>query len=166
MVSYCLVMISRYTADSDSAHVKFPPPLMLLLALIGGGTLQHFYPLVIFAQSWRWILATPLLFAGVVIVLYSAKLFQRAETKIQPWKTTSRIVQTGVYKYSRNPIYLAFLLFGLGVAFAFDSWWMVLSLFPVFFFLTNYVIKKEERYLEEKFGTEYVNYKSRVSRWI
>lgn len=158
--------MSHLKADADSAHVKFPPPLMLLAMLLVGGILNRFFPAPFVNETFRWPLGILFLIVGLGIILYSAKLFQKAQTKIEPWKTTSNIIQTGVYKYSRNPIYLSFVVIGLGVAFVANSLWIAISMIPLMWILNIFVIQKEEKYLATKFGSEYLDYKSRVRRWL
>jgi protein-S-isoprenylcysteine O-methyltransferase Ste14 len=153
-------------ADEDSAHVKIPPPLLLLSILIIGGFIQWMYPVSIVSESLRWPIGIILIVAGIGTILYSAWLFRKAQTRIEPWKTTSHIIKTNIYSLSRNPIYFAFLIIGLGVAFMANSLWIVLSLIPLIFLLNTLVIQKEERYLEKKFGQEYLEYKAQVRRWI
>jgi protein-S-isoprenylcysteine O-methyltransferase Ste14 len=150
----------------DNAGVRVPPPLIYLSALAAGLILNYFFPtasLPIFVSRISGIS----LIALAVFILVSAFLkFKRAETNLEPWKPTTAIVSDGVYGFSRNPIYLAFTLFYLGAAFLFNSLWLLALLAPVLFVMRYGVIAREERYLENKFGAEYSNYKRRVRRWI
>ena len=150
----------------DNAGVRVPPPLIYLSAMIAGLILNRFFPtafLPVFVSRAVGILSIAL----AVFILASAFLkFKRARTNLEPWKPTTAIVSDGVYGFSRNPIYLAFTLFYLGAAFLFNSLWLLALLVPVLFVMRYAVIAREERYLENKFGAGYSDYKRRVRRWI
>lgn len=153
-------------ADTDSAHVKFPPPLMALLAVLFGTFLHWFWPIPMTSENLRWPLGFIFILIGIGIIIFCSKLFKKAQTNIEPWKTTSHIVTTGIYGISRNPIYTSFILIGLGIAFAFNSVWIAAMQIAVVIIIEKFVIKKEEAYLESKFGDEYRNYKMKVRRWL
>ncbi|NQV80212.1 MAG: isoprenylcysteine carboxylmethyltransferase family protein, partial [Alphaproteobacteria bacterium] len=92
--------------------------------------------------------------------------FRRAGTAVQPYKPSTTVVTDGVYRFSRNPIYLGLTAFYLGLAFAVNSGWAILLL-PLVLVVMHYgVIAREERYLEGKFGAAYRDYKNRVRRWL
>jgi protein-S-isoprenylcysteine O-methyltransferase Ste14 len=150
----------------DNAGVKFPPPLIYLSALIAGLTLTYFFPLAFLPVFVSRIVGIALVAFAVFILLAAFLKFKRVKTNLEPWKPTTAIVSDGVYALSRNPIYLAFTLFYLGAAFLFGSVWMVALLAPVLLVMRYAVIAREEKYLEEKFGAPYDEYKRRVRRWI
>ena len=83
-----------------------------------------------------------------------------------PNKPATAIVTTGIYQYTRNPMYLSFMLGVAALAFLGQLPYMLLALLPLYYFLDQRVIVPEETYLTEKFGTEYTAYTSRVRRWI
>jgi protein-S-isoprenylcysteine O-methyltransferase Ste14 len=150
----------------DNAGVRVPPPLIYLSAMIAGLILNYFFPIAFLPVFLSRIVG---IFFGAlaVLIFVSAFLkFKQAETNVEPWKPTTAIISNGVYGYSRNPIYLAFTLFYTGAAFLFNSLWLFALLVPVLFVMRYAVIAREERYLENKFGTEYSDYKRRVRRWI
>jgi protein-S-isoprenylcysteine O-methyltransferase Ste14 len=97
---------------------------------------------------------------------YSIKLFRRAGTPVPGNKPTTAIVRTGPYRFSRNPIYLAFLAFQLGLAILVNSLWLVATLTPTVAIIAVVVVPSEERYLTGRFGTEYLKYKASVRRWL
>lgn len=100
------------------------------------------------------------------VVAISVWQFSRAGTNIPTRKPANKIVQSGFYKFSRNPIYFSFTVFLAGAAIAFDNLWMLLLIVPFVPLMNWGVISREERYLEQKFGEEYLMYKSQVRRWI
>ena len=79
---------------------------------------------------------------------------------------TNAVYQSGIYAYSRNPIYLGVLLWMISGALFFDKTWIMIMAFILIFFMNKVVIEKEEAYLEEKFGEDYLAYKQKVRRWI
>jgi protein-S-isoprenylcysteine O-methyltransferase Ste14 len=81
-------------------------------------------------------------------------------------KPTTTIVRTGPYRFSRNPIYVAFSLFHLGLALWVDSAWLLATLLGAVALVHGVVIPREERYLERRFGAEYLAYKASVRRWV
>ena len=83
-----------------------------------------------------------------------------------PWTPSARLVQDGPYRFSRNPIYLAFFSLYLGVAFVFDSGYILIMLVVVFVLFDRMQVPREERYLQEKFGDEFRQYKEKVRRWV
>ena len=94
------------------------------------------------------------------------RLFIRAKTEVPPHRPTSAIVTDGPYRFSRNPIYVALTLLSAGIALWVNSFWMLGLLIPTLVVMTIAVIGPEEQYLERKFGAEYLDFKSRVRRWI
>jgi protein-S-isoprenylcysteine O-methyltransferase Ste14 len=76
------------------------------------------------------------------------------------------IVRTGPYRFSRNPIYLAFSLLQLGIAIWVNSVWLLATLVGAVALIHSIVIQREEHYLERKFGAGYLDYKASVRRWL
>ena len=148
--------------------VVAPPPSIYLGALLVGLLLNYFFPLSLF-----FVPRVVGLIAGIVLIAIAGFVivaafrgFAAAKTNVEPWKPTTAIVTTGVYAFSRNPIYLAMTLLYAGAALLINSLWILLLLAPVLMLINFGVIAREERYLTEKFGDEYTNYKKRVRRWI
>lgn len=119
------------------------------------------------------VMHTPLIWAGVVplavgvlLIAVSAGMFRRRQTTLNPFGESSALVQDGLYRHSRNPMYLGMLLILTGVALWLGN---VLSFaMPVVFVAatSRWNIRTEERLLEARFGAEYRHYKQRVRRWI
>ncbi len=158
------------TDERDSAGVRFPPPLIFVIALIISGFLTQFIAPVN-VDAWlgdRFVrgFGILLIFLGLLLVLWALGTFKRAGTAIIPTHTTTQVVERGPYLLTRNPMYLAMTAIYLGIGAA-ASWGWVFILLPVV--ITSvymYVIRKEERYLEGKFGQQYLDYKRRVRRWL
>ena len=158
--------VNQSAEDRKGAAVKFPPPAIFVLALIVAAGLNYLWPLALGIPESIRPLGIGLILGGVVIAIVINSNFNRAGTAIEPWKPTTSLVTTGLYRWSRNPIYAGFCLFNIGVGFSFNSAWLLLSFIPAAFLVFHIAIAKEERYLEAKFGQEYLDYKNRVRRWI
>ena len=101
--------------DEKGAAVKFPPPLIFLMFLLGAFALQHFWPLGIGSASGLKYIGAVAVVLGIGIVILISRSFKRVETNIEPWKPTTKIISTGIYAYSRNPIYVGFCLVPIGM---------------------------------------------------
>lgn len=154
-------------ADDDSAHVTFPPPFVYLGFLLIGLAADRVIgqPLGLPLLT-RGVLAIASIAPGVGLLLAASGLFRRAGTDAKPWKTATALVNSGVYRFTRNPMYLGMALLYAGLAFAFASAGALLLLPVVIGIIETQVIAREERYLETKFGDVYREYKQRVRRWI
>ena len=153
----------------DNPGVIAPPPLIFLSGLILGGIVHWFYPFYTLPPEYlniSRILGILLVVFGLGIILIAKVKMQRAKTNIEPWKPTNAIVTDGIYSYSRNPVYVAMAVIFFGVKLIFNSVWFAPFLVLVLLVMHYGVILREERYLENKFGDEYLNYKKKVRRWI
>ena len=153
----------------DHAGVKFPPPLIYLFGIVAGYLLQRVEPLAIFPPD-RDLLRRVLGWIGVLgflaLALTALGLFKRAGTSFHPRRPTTALVEAGPYRFTRNPMYLGFVCLMIGVAFL-TNWLWVLLLTPVVVMIVDRtVIRREERYLEAKFGDAYRRYLTRVRRWL
>ena len=107
-----------------------------------------------------------MLLAAGTLFAFSLREFSQAGTSVQSVRPTTRIVSTGPYRFSRNPIYLAFTMLHLGVAVWVNSGWLLGTLVVSLAVMSFGVIAREERYLERRFGDAYTNYKAAVRRWL
>lgn len=151
----------------DNPGVIAPPPLIFAGGLLVGLLLHRQFPARFLPRGWTRILSGGLLIAlAVSLVRQAFGEMQRAHTSPNPHEPVTEIVVNGPYRFSRNPIYLAFTLFYTGIAIMVNSLWTMLLLPLVLFITIRGVIEREERYLERKFGDTYVRYKENVRRWI
>jgi len=158
------------SVEPDNAQVRFPPPILLLVCLAAGWGMDWLFEWRILPSSgWRAVRvasSSALITAGAGLVGYCAWQFKQAQTHIEPWRATSSIITSGPYRYSRNPIYLAFAIAGIGIALAFNIGWMLAGLLVFVLIANEFVIKKEEKYLERKFGEAFANYRRTTRRWL
>ena len=108
----------------------------------------------------------PLTLAAAALFIYAVRTFRAAGTPVPGTRPTTTIVRTGPYSFSRNPIYLAFSLFQLGLALWVNSLGVLLALVPAVALMSFVVIPREERYLGARFSSEYASYKASVRRWL
>ena len=156
--------------DADSAGVKVPPPLIVLLVILAGYGLQQIWPFMFPLQAGLTILVLGLglVLVGVALAVIATSFvqFRRAKTDIRPHKPTNAIIRSGLYQYSRNPIYVSFLILQTGIGLLMNNIWVVLLVAATSTFLSKYVIAREEAYLERAFGEDYLNFKRSVRRWL
>jgi protein-S-isoprenylcysteine O-methyltransferase Ste14 len=144
----------------------FRPPLIYLVAIAGGLALDWVWPRPMPAGAPVRLLGVVLVVASVLLFGHSVQRFRAAGTPVPARKPTTAIVRTGPYRFSRNPIYLAFSMLQLGIAIWVGSWWLVATLAVALAIIHYVVVPKEERYLEARFGAEYRDYKADVRRWL
>ena len=152
----------------DASAVKpITKPPFLYLGFLAAGIILHFVmPLRIFGRFWVGLaIGVPLVLAGVLLVVWAVRTL--AASHVDPrFKPVGNIVSGGPYGYTRNPMYVAFTLIYAGIALVVNSFLPFLLLPILLVFLHYGVIRREERYLEERFGDEYRAYRHRVRRWL
>ena len=153
---------------AETAGVIAKPPVIYAGFLALGLVLDRVWPidLPMPASDLRKVLGLSLVAIGAGLALWAFRQFVRAGTNLSTGKPTLAIVTHGVYRFSRNPIYIGLTLFYLGVALAAGSPWALILLIPTLAVMHAGVIFREERYLEHRFGTAYLDYKARVRRWF
>lgn len=142
------------------------PPLVYASAIVFGLLVHVLWPWQLVPRFLGMPAGGLLTLAGVALFTYAVRTFRAAGTPIPGNRPTTTIVHTGPYRFSRNPIYLAFSLFQLGLALWVNSFGLLLTLIVAVALMSSVVIPREERYLEARFPTEYVSYKSSVRRWL
>ncbi len=157
---------AKIVTKRDTAGVIAPPPLIFGAGLALGGLVTWFYPYPIMPWNAAVVLGFfPILF-GLGVILTAWLQMRAAKTSIEPWHPTTAIVDTGVYALSRNPVYIALAEIYFGIMLIFNSFWF-LPFLPLVMIVIHFgVVKREERYLESKFGDVYRDYMGRVKRWI
>jgi len=150
------------TTQPANSGVRIFPPAIHLVSIALGFLLQWAAPLPMFGMR---IPGFVLLAIAVALMIWSVIVMSRAGTTPNPTRPTTALVIRGPYHFTRNPMYLAWELIIVGVGLAANAPWVILMAVPAAFITRRLVIDKEERYLEAKFGAEYLNYKSRVRRW-
>jgi protein-S-isoprenylcysteine O-methyltransferase Ste14 len=142
------------------------PPWVYLVALLVGALLQFAVPAPFLPRALGVALGAPVVVLAIALFSLSVAKFRAAGTPVPARKPTTAIVRSGPYRFSRNPIYLAFSLFQLGIALGVNSLWLLATLVAAVALMEFVVIRTEEKYLERKFGGEYRDYKAAVRRWL
>lgn len=155
-------------ALQDRPGTVVRPPRLYLGALAAAIVLGFIWPapLIVDAPFGRVIAGVVIVGAGVALISAAMKQFSRAGTNVPTYLPATTLVTDGVYRYSRNPIYVALTLMYVGLAVLLNSMWALVLLVPVLVVMRYGVIAREEEYLERKFGTDYTAYKERVARWL
>jgi len=142
------------------------PPLVYLASLVIGALVQLVVPLPFLPRPLTAPLGAFLVVVAIALFSYAVAKFRAAGTPVPARSPTIVIVRTGPYRFSRNPIYLAFFLFQLGIAIWVNSVWLLTTLIGAVALIHYIVIRREEQYLERRFGAQYLDYKASVRRWL
>jgi len=168
------------SASRDTAGVIAPPPLIYIgFLLVGWAIFRFANPAVVGSDVANWLslgfgmetltrrfVSLPLIIGGLLLDGAAAGYFRRLGTAVEPWKPSTVLGTDGLYRFSRNPIYLGFAITYAGLAIAMDSVLVLLLLIPCLLVVDRFVIQREERYLAAKFGADYEAYRARVRRWL
>ena len=149
---------------ANSGRIR--PPLVYL-GSIGLGLVVHlFWRVQVLPASLSAPVGIMVVLVAGVLFISAVRTFRKAGTPVPGNRPTTTIVRTGPYRFSRNPIYLAFTIFQVGLAAWINSLGVLLTLPPALALMVLVVIPREERYLEARFPREYLPYKRDVRRWL
>jgi protein-S-isoprenylcysteine O-methyltransferase Ste14 len=152
----------------SNLELKVPPLIVVAMAAVLMWAIAKAAPNLTLLYPGRVPVATALLVVGITIVVMGVVAFRRSSTTVDPRfpENASHIVSSGIYRYTRNPMYLGMLVVLI-------AWMVLLSnigtvVMPVLFllYITRWQIAPEERALAEKFGAEYEVYRKSVRRWL
>jgi len=150
----------------DHAQVMVPPPFVFLGYLIGALILNWIIP---FPAPWTLVLRVVgglMVIAGFLLAGWAISQMRKAHTPLDPREPVTAFVTTGPYRFTRNPIYLGFFLIYLGFTLLAGTLWGLIASPFLIWTITQAVIRAEEVYLDEKFGEQYKQYRSRVRQCI
>jgi protein-S-isoprenylcysteine O-methyltransferase Ste14 len=171
----CIIQNREYTPKTEAGkdgkdhdNIVAHPPVIFGIVLAVAFLIHKCFPLAItsHAGSLSKVLAGILFVIAGIIMVSGTRLMLRKKTNPRPDRPTTTIVTEGFFRYSRNPLYLSLMLIYSGIAVYANSLWLVFLLPLLFVGLERGVVLREERYLEGKFGEEYLRYKKKVRRWI
>jgi protein-S-isoprenylcysteine O-methyltransferase Ste14 len=152
---------------ADTAHVIIRPPLAWGLAIIAGLALNWLVPLSFLpADVPAGLLGAMVFVLALALATWAIVTITRTGSNVPTNLPTIAIVESGPYRFTRNPIYLGMFLGLIGVAIAFDNLWVLMMLLPFALVIRYGVVAREEAYLERKFGDVYRGYRSGVRRWL
>jgi protein-S-isoprenylcysteine O-methyltransferase Ste14 len=155
------------TSLPDAANLGLVrPPFVYLGSIVLGLVVHYAWPARFVPPSVSTPAGAMLTLLAVGLFAAAVRTFRAAGTPIPGNRPTTAIVRTGPYRFSRNPIYLAFSLFQLGLSVWVNSLGLLITLIPAVSLMALVVIPREERYLEARFPSEYLPYKASVRRWL
>jgi len=147
---------------------RIPPPLVAVLFAVLMGLLARGLPGLDPGSGTRLLLALPLVMAGLLFVLAGGLAFRRAKTTVNPLKpaSASALVTSGIYQYTRNPMYVSFALWLLAWGLYLASPLVLLGVLGFVLYMNRFQIYPEERALGQLFGADFAAYRQRVRRWL
>ncbi len=152
--------------NPDNAGIIAPPPLIFAIPLAAALFENTSKPLAVLPNRFAIIAGGVMILVALTIFVAAVIQLRRARTAVVPYEPTTAIVESWPYSFSRNPIYLSMTLMYVGISLLLNTLWPLLLLPLVLIVIQRGVIEREERYLEAKFGTDYIDYKLRVRRWL
>ena len=152
--------------QKDNAGVIMLPPLLYGIAFVIVLALHWFWPMPIFDHGVALWPGITLIVLAIGIALWGRRALLAAGTNVNPSLPTTAIVTSGPFRFSRNPLYMALTLLYLGLTLAVNTWWGIVLLVPLLITMHRGVVLREERYLEQKFGETYWQYRSKVRRYL
>lgn len=147
---------------------RIPPPLVAVLFGVLMGLFSRWLPGLDPGLGTRLLLALPLVMAGLLFVLAGGISFRRAKTTVNPLKpaSASALVTTGIYQYTRNPMYVGFALWLLAWGLYLASPLVLPGVLGFVLYMNRFQIYPEERALGQLFGADFAAYRQRVRRWL
>jgi protein-S-isoprenylcysteine O-methyltransferase Ste14 len=142
------------------------PPLIYLSSIVLGMVIYFAWPARLVPPAISTPVGAIVTLAAIALFISAVRVFRAAGTPIPGNRPATTIVRTGPYRFSRNPIYLAFSFFQLGLSLWANSLGLLFALVPAVALMSLVVIPREERYLEARFPSEYLPYKASVRRWL
>ncbi len=145
-----------------------PPPLVFLAFLLIGLAANLFYPLPFSSieSVALLLLGFGITIVGLIVGGFGLQAMRRAGVSPLPWKVPGRLVTRGPFRYSRNPLYVSLGIVYVGISVALNVLWPLFLLVFALVIVDRSVIRREETFLENRFGEEYRSYKLKVRRWI
>jgi protein-S-isoprenylcysteine O-methyltransferase Ste14 len=152
----------------DHPGIYVPPPIVYVLVFLAAVFIQKKVPIndSLFHQPMTKILGAGLLIIALFFLLRSLRQFFLTKNTLVTIMPTNSLQTNGIYNITRNPMYIGLAIVYLGISCLIGNWWNII-LFPLLLLLIQeYMIKREEKYLERRFGQVYLDYKSKVRRWL
>ena len=152
--------------DKDGHERVVPPPLIYLAGLLIGLALDTAWPTSFLPAPEQYVAGAVVIALGLALFAAAVAAFIRARTSPVHERPTTSIITTGVFRLSRNPIYIAMTLVLIGVGLAIDSAWIIAMAAPALVIIDRFVVLKEEALMAHKFGEDYERYRQSVRRWL
>jgi protein-S-isoprenylcysteine O-methyltransferase Ste14 len=152
----------------DALELKIPPPIVALLIAAAMWGVALATPGTALPAKFRLVATIAIALGGVAMAIAGVAAFRRAKTTVHPLKpeTTSSLVTSGVYRFTRNPMYVGLALVLLAWTVFLSSAWSLLGPLVFILYMTRFQIMPEERVLSGIFGAPYFEYQAKVRRWL
>jgi len=146
--------------------LKIPPPILVLILVISIYLSKN--KLEIIYLPYKHSISLLILLIGIFILINPVFKFIKSKTTVNPikFKKVNKLVTSGIYKYSRNPMYLGMILIIISTSVFYLNYYSIITPLIFYFWINRFQIKREEIFLKEKFGKEYLLYSSKTRRWI
>ena len=146
--------------------LKIPPPLLVLILVISNYFSSKKIDLILLPN--QDITSVIIFLIGMLILINPIFKFIKSKTTIDPikFKKVNKLITSGIYKYSRNPMYLGLLMIIISTSIFYLNIFSITTPFFFYFWINRFQIKREEIFLTEKFGKEYLLYMTKTRRWI
>ncbi len=159
-------MTATAAREAGARVFPIPPPVYYIAAFAMGYVLNRVLPWEIDGRPVTTVVGALVVIAGLGLAWSAIFGVIRHRTTIVPHHPVSALVTTGMYRISRNPMYTGLAIAYLGGTLLLDSWWPLIPLPLALVAVRLVVIRPEERYLAQRFGAEYTEYRARVRRWL
>lgn len=160
------VTASSPHARQDHPHVVALPPALYAGSLGLGLLFEFFWHTIVLSAPVRFLVGPLLLLVGLLLGVPAMREFLRAKTPFEVYRPATALVTTGLYRYTRNPMYLGLTVAYVGAALLASSLWVLGLLLPLILVVHYGVVLREEQYLAAKFGAAYRQYQAAVRRWL
>ncbi|NND70519.1 MAG: isoprenylcysteine carboxylmethyltransferase family protein [Rhodothermales bacterium] len=161
-------MVSSSESPRKSPGIHYPPPLIFVIGFGLGGLINRWLPISLGIGESKivGVVAIAIAVVGVSLTGISIIIFLKNRTPVYPNSPARKLVVTGPYRFTRNPMYTGLTLLYLGGTLMVNSLWPLVMLPAVLFSIYRLVIVREEKHLHDTFGNAYGDYTSKVRRWI
>ena len=146
--------------------LKIPPPILVLILVVSNYFSSRKIDLIHLPN--QDIISIIILLIGMLILINPIFKFIKSKTTIDPikFKKVNKLITSGIYKYSRNPMYLGLLMVVISTSIFYLNFFSITTPFLFYCWINRFQIKREEIFLTEKFGKEYMSYKTKTRTWI
>jgi protein-S-isoprenylcysteine O-methyltransferase Ste14 len=151
---------------ADRGSLPFHPPILYVAAFLLGLVVEHLSPTTLLRHSWADGLGGGLIVLGMGMVGWTLLCFYKARTAFDLRRPATTLITGGPFRISRHPAYLGLTAVYVGVGFIVGNLWVLLFVVPVVVIMDRWVLPKEERHLEQRFGEDCVRYRATVRRWF
>ena len=146
--------------------IKIPPPILVMILVISNYFSSKKIDLILLPN--QDLISIIILLIGMLILINPIFKFIKSKTTIDPikFKKVNKLIISGIYKYSRNPMYLGLLMIVISTSIFYLNIFSITTPFFFYFWISRFQIKREEIFLTDKFGKEYLLYMTKTRRWI